>query len=174
MIYLLLGHSGSGKSTIASALLSRGLNKITTYTTRAPRTSEINGIDYNFISIDEFKKMEDSGEFIGTTNYVGNFYSTLKSDLEKNYYSKDCVIVVDKEGVVEIKKEFPKAICIYLRCSTEVLEERMKKRDDDYKDIKKRLSVLEDLSSYADYIVNADRDIDTVFEDVLEIVKNTK
>jgi len=173
MIYLLLGHSGSGKSTIASALISRGLNKITTYTTRKPRSSEVDGIDYNFIDIEDFKKLDKENKFIGTTNYVGNFYSTLKKDLEDNYLNKDCVIVVDKEGVVEIKKEFPKSICIYLKCSKEVLEERMKKRDDNYKDIKKRLSVLEDLTPYADYIVDSDRDIDSVFEDVLEIVNRT-
>ncbi len=175
MIYLILGHSGSGKSTIRDALTSHGLEKIITYTTRKPRASEINGIDYNFIDQEIFKKMDDDNLFIGTTCYVGNYYSTLKEDLEKNNNKdKDCIIVVDKEGVLAIKKEFKNTISIYLKCSKETLRDRMKKRKDNENDIEKRLNVLEDLDSYADYIIDANRDIDSVFEDVMSLIKNIK
>ena len=175
MIYLILGHSGSGKSTIRDALTSHGLEKIITYTTRKPRASEINGIDYNFIDQENFKKMDDDNLFIGTTCYVGNYYSTLKEDLEKNNNKdKDCIIVVDKEGVLAIKKEFKNTISIYLKCSKETLRDRMKKRKDNENDIEKRLKVLEDLDSYSDYIIDSDRDIDSVFEDVMSLIKNIK
>ncbi|WP_019137942.1 MULTISPECIES: guanylate kinase [Peptoniphilus] len=175
MIYLILGHSGSGKSTIRDALTSHGLEKIITYTTRKPRASEINGIDYNFIDQENFKKMDDDNLFIGTTCYVGNYYSTLKEDLEKNNNKdKDCIIVVDKEGVLAIKKEFKNTISIYLKCSKDTLRDRMKKRKDNENDIEKRLKVLEDLDSYSDYIIDSDRDIDSVFEDVMSLIKNIK
>lgn len=175
MIYLILGHSGSGKSTIRDALTSHGLEKIITYTTRKPRASEVNGIDYNFIDQENFKKMDDDNLFIGTTCYVGNYYSTLKEDLEKNNNKdKDCIIVVDKEGVLAIKKEFKNTISIYLKCSKETLRDRMKKRKDNENDIEKRLNVLEDLDSYADYIIDSNRDIDSVFEDVMSLIKNIK
>ena len=175
MIYLILGHSGSGKSTIRDALTSHGLEKIITYTTRKPRASEINGIDYNFIDQENLKKMDDDNLFIGTTCYVGNYYSTLKEDLEKNNNKdKDCIIVVDKEGVLAIKKEFKNTISIYLKCSKETLRDRMKKRKDNENDIEKRLKVLEDLDSYSDYIIDSDRDIDSVFEDVMSLIKNIK
>lgn len=175
MIYLILGHSGSGKSTIRNALTSHGIKKIITYTTRPPRVSEVDGIDYNFIDQELFKKMDQDNLFIGTTCYVGNYYSTLKEDLEKNNNKdSDCVIVVDKEGVLAIKKEFANARSIYLKCSRETLRDRMIKRKDHANDIEKRLDVLEDLDSYADYIIDADRDIDSVFEDVISLIKNIR
>lgn len=175
MIYLILGHSGSGKSTIRDALTSHGLEKIITYTTRKPRASEVNGIDYNFIDQENFKNMDDDNLFIGTTCYVGNYYSTLKEDLAKNNNKdKDCIIVVDKEGVLAIKKEFKNTISIYLKCSKDTLKDRMKKRKDNENDIEKRLNVLEDLDSYADYIIDANRDIDSVFEDVMSLIKNIR
>ena len=175
MIYLIVGNSGSGKSTIANALIKLEINKITTYTTRPPRPSEIPGIDYNFISIEDFKKLDENDKFIGTTNYVGNFYSTLKKDLDKNYLGdEDCVIVVDKKGVKEIKEEYPKSVCIYLECSDEVLKNRMINRNDDPENIEKRLKENEDLSPIADYKVNANKDIDSVYEDVVTIIKKTK
>ena len=175
MIYLILGHSGSGKSTIRNALTSHGIKKIITYTTRPPRVSEVDGIDYNFIDQDLFKKMDGDNLFIGTTCYVGNYYSTLKEDLGKNNNKdSDCVIVVDKEGVLAIKKEFANARSIYLKCSRETLRDRMIKRNDHANDIEKRLDVLEDLDPYADYIIDADRDIDSVFEDVISLIKNIR
>ncbi|MDU2374523.1 MAG: AAA family ATPase [Peptoniphilus harei] len=175
MIYLILGHSGSGKSTIRNALTSHGIKKIITYTTRPPRISEVDGMDYNFIEQELFKKMNEDNLFIGTTCYVGNYYSTLREDLEKNNNKdSDCVIVVDKEGVLAIKKEFANARSIYLKCSRETLRDRMIKRSDDAKDIEKRLDVLEDLDPYADYIIDADRDIDSVFEDVISLIKNIR
>ena len=175
MIYLILGHSGSGKSTIRNALTSHGIKKIITYTTRPPRVSEVDGIDYNFIDQELFKKMDQDNLFIGTTCYVGNYYSTLKEDLEKNNNKdSDCVIVVDKEGVLAIKKEFANARSIYLKCSRETLRDRMIKRNDHANDIEKRLDVLEDLDPYSDYIIDADRDIDSVFEDVISLIKNIR
>ena len=175
MIYLILGHSGSGKSTIRNALTSHGIKKIITYTTRPPRVSEVDGIDYNFIDQELFKKMDQDNLFIGTTCYVGNYYSTLKEDLEKNNNKdSDCVIVVDKKGVLAIKKEFANARSIYLKCSRETLRDRMIKRNDHANDIEKRLDVLEDLDPYADYIIDADRDIDSVFEDVISLIQNIR
>ena len=175
MIYLILGHSGSGKSTIRNALTSHGIKKIITYTTRSPRVSEVDGMDYNFIDQKLFKKMDQDNLFIGTTCYVGNYYSTFKEDLEKNNNKdSDCVIVVDKEGVLAIKKEFENARSIYLKCSRETLRDRMIKRNDHANDIEKRLDVLEDLDPYADYIIDADRDIDSVFEDVIRLIKNIR
>ena len=172
MIYLILGHSGSGKSTLRDELAKEGLNKIITYTTRPPRPKEVDGLDYNFINISDFKKMEEENLFIGSTCYAGNYYSTLKEDLELNNNDKrDCVIIVDKEGVIAIKKEFKNALSIYLKCSKEVLKKRMIKRAEDESVIEKRLSVLENLDSYADYIIDSDREMDQVLSDVIKIIK---
>lgn len=175
MIYLILGHSGSGKSTLRDELAKKGLNKIITYTTRPPRPKEVDGLDYNFINIKDFKKMEEKNLFIGSTCYAGNYYSTLKKDLEENNNgNSDCVIIVDKEGVLAIKKEFKNSLCIYLKCSKEILKKRMIKRAEDESVIEKRLSVLENLDSYADYIIDSDKEMDCVLSDVLKIIKSHK
>lgn len=175
MIYLILGHSGSGKSTLRDELTKKGLNKIITYTTRAPRPNEVNGLDYNFIDIKDFKEMEDENLFIGSTCYAGNYYSTLKKDLEVNDNDeRDCVIIVDKEGVHAIKNEFKNSLCVYLKCSKDVLKKRMIKRAEDESVIEKRLSVLENLDSYADYIIDSDREMEKVLKDVFAIIKSSK
>ena len=156
-------------------LTKKGLNKIITYTTRSPRPNEVNGLDYNFIDIKDFKKMEDENLFIGSTCYAGNYYSTLKKDLEVNDNDeRDCVIIVDKEGVHAIKNEFKNSLCVYLKCSKEVLKKRMIKRAEDESVIEKRLSVLENLDSYADYIIDSDREMEKVLKDVFAIIKSSK
>lgn len=175
MIYIIVGHSGSGKSTIANALTNIGIKKIITYTTRPPRSSEINGVDYNFISLEEFKKLDEDNKFIGTTKYVDNYYSTLKKDLDACYNKdRDCVIVVDKKGVEAIKKEYPNSVCIYLECSKKVLKNRMISRNDEMRTIRKRLHNLEDLDKVSDFKVNGNKDVDSVYEDVVTIIQKTK
>ena len=82
MLYIIVGNSGSGKSTLAKDLKDRGYNRIITYTTRPKRPGEIHGVDYFFIDREEFLKRYNNDEFIGPTKYAGNFYGTLKSDLE--------------------------------------------------------------------------------------------
>ncbi len=172
MIYIIVGNSGSGKSTLAYDLQKSGFNRIITYTTRPMRMGEINGKDYVFISKSEFLKKYDNNEFIGPTKYAGNFYGTLKSDLieaEKN--STPAVIIVDINGIEKIKEQFPKSVCIYLYASDEVLEKRMKKRNDEKALIEKRLDEVYDYSKICDYSIDAKKGEEEVLKEVLEIIK---
>lgn len=172
MIYILVGNSGCGKTTIKDRLYKYGINKIVTYTTRDKRQGEVNGEDYNFIDIETFLKMDRENKFIGTTEYIGNFYATLKEDLEKNKSKgQDCVIVVDENGVYPIKEEFKDAIAIYLSANRDVIKDRMNKRGDNYLDVSKRLESFYDFRNISDYIVDASRDIDEVYLDVLKIIR---
>lgn len=78
---ILIGESGSGKSTIEKILKENyDYRKIVTYTTRNPRNGEINGVDYNFISPEEFLALKDSGFFVETATYNGWHYGTAKQD----------------------------------------------------------------------------------------------
>jgi guanylate kinase len=86
---VLIGESASGKSTIEKELVRRGYSKIVTYTTRSPRLNEIDGIDYHFITEEEFHKLESQGFFAELATYNGWNYGTAKEDCTDN---KVCVL----------------------------------------------------------------------------------
>lgn len=174
MIYIIAGNSGSGKTTQANALTHLGIQKIITYTTRPPRPFEVHGKDYYFVDRESFLEKDGQNAFIGTTNYLGNYYSTLREDLNRCYsQGKDCVIVVDEKGIEAIKKDYPKAICIYLHTDPHQLKHRMEARGDSPAKIQQRLSYLSDFKGLYDYKVDANDDSDQVYEKVVEIIRDT-
>ncbi len=174
MLYIIVGNSGSGKSTLAKDLKDRGYNRIITYTTRPKRPGEIHGVDYFFIDREEFLKRYNNDEFIGPTKYAGNFYGTLKSDLEKAEKSKNpMIIIVDQNGLEKIKKLIPKAKCIYLDLDDSTREKRLEIRNENEETIKKRMKEVFDFSSMCDYKVSADKSEDHTLNEVLKIIKNS-
>ena len=101
MIIALIGASGSGKSTIEQELsTNHGFDKIISYTTRKPREHEKNGVDYHFISNDDFIKLMNSGEMAEYDEYSqGRLYGTLKQD----YKIGNKVVVLTPNGVRQLK-----------------------------------------------------------------------
>lgn len=102
MIIVLLGASGSGKSTIENILSNKfGYEKIISYTTRKQRQGEVNGKDYYFISNEKFKESLNKGLFAEYDEYSQNrFYGTLKSDYKKD----NKVAVLTPNGLRQLKK----------------------------------------------------------------------
>ena len=102
MIICLLGASGSGKSTIEHELANHyGYEKIISYTTRQPRSGEVNGRDYHFIDNNNFSEMLSNGFFAEYDEYSQNrFYGTVKHD----YLDGDKVVVLTPNGLRELKK----------------------------------------------------------------------
>src|SRR5688572_2144903 len=127
--------SGSGKTTIVRHLLqtNRDLGFSISASTRDKRgRTEENGKDYYFLSPEEFKKKIDSGEFIEWEEvYEGNFYGTLKSEIERIWAEgKNVIFDVDVKGGLALKKYFDdKALSIFVKVtSLEVLKERLHDR----------------------------------------------
>lgn len=109
-LLLFCGPSGSGKTTIVHHLLknNKQLQFSISATTRNQRANETHGVDYYFISVDEFRKKIDKNEFIEWEEvYKNGFYGTLKSEVER-IWKKNGVAVfdVDVEGGLKIKKQF--------------------------------------------------------------------
>lgn len=106
MIIVLLGASGSGKSTLENELATYyGFSKITSYTTRRPRSGEENGKDYWFTDNETFNEILDNGLFAEYDEYSQNrLYGTLKSD----YVDGDKVVVLTPNGLRQLKKNCPK------------------------------------------------------------------
>lgn len=173
MIYLIVGNSGSGKTTQAKLLQEQAhFNKIVTYTTRPIRNGEINHIDYNFVNVSEFKELEKNNKLLGITNFSGNYYGIPKEGLNKYKNSKEsCVLVIDLSGVKEIKNEF-ESICIYLKADEDLLAERMEKRNENKQVLKERLKSIQDFTPYADYTLDAQQNIETVHNEIMAIIKH--
>ena len=99
---ILVGESASGKSTIEKILSNKyGYKKTVSYTTRPPRNGEVDGVDYHFISKDEFINKFNSDFFAETGNYNGWFYGTTKDQ-----YCNNTICVLTPHGLRQIKKSF--------------------------------------------------------------------
>lgn len=148
--------SGAGKTTIVTHLL-KAFNKLefsVSATSRAPRGQEVDGKDYYFLSVKEFKKRIKNGEFVEYEEvYPGSFYGTLKSEVER-IWAKGNVIMfdVDVKGGVSIKRIFgEKAFTVFIMPpSLEVMEKRLRARGTDSEEaIKTRVAKAAEEMTYA-------------------------
>jgi guanylate kinase len=134
---VLIGESGSGKSLVEQTLKEKfGLKKIISYTTRALRKGEVNGVDYHYISLENFKKMEEEGKLAESTKYRGNLYAVAVEDCED-----DSIVVVEPNGFKQLKAN-PKLniLSFYIYAPKEKREERMRRREDSEESIFGRLT----------------------------------
>lgn len=133
---ILIGASASGKTEVAKLLAKEyGITKIVTYTTRKPRVNEVNGVDYNFVSIEEFAKLTDENFFVETTYYNSNYYGTARKDIKD-----DKCIILDPNGLKSfLKLNDDRIISMYLSSEENIRYKRMLARKDSEEDAKKRL-----------------------------------
>ena len=148
--------SGAGKTTIVTHLLEtfKKLEFSVSATSRAPRGQEVDGKDYYFLSVKEFKKRVKNKEFVEYEEvYPGSFYGTLKSEVER-IWAKGNVIMfdVDVKGGVNIKKIFgEKSFTVFIQPpSLEVMEQRLRARGTDSEEaIKTRIAKASEEMTYA-------------------------
>ena len=133
---ILIGPSASGKTEVAKLLAkNHNITKIVTYTTRAPRVNEVNGVDYNFVSVEEFAKLTEENFFVETTYYNSNFYGTAKKDIKD-----DKCVILDPNGLKSfLALNDERIVSIFLDCDEQVRFERMINRKDSVEDAHKRL-----------------------------------
>ncbi len=132
ILIVISGPSGAGKSTLRSKLLQNHpeLTYSISYTTRKPRPNEKDGVDYFFVSVDEFKKLIYEDDFIEYAIVYGNYYGTSKSQVEKVIESgKPIILEVDVQGAENIIKKYPDCCSIFIAPpSIEVLISRFDSR----------------------------------------------
>jgi guanylate kinase len=171
--------SGAGKSTISGFLLCKDLHLefSISATTRAPRGSEVDGKEYYFIPVDEFKRRISNKEFVEWEEvYKGQYYGTLKNEIERiTEKGKNVLFDVDVKGGLNLKKQFSDhALSVFIMPpSVEELERRLMQRGtDDLPKIKMRVNkAIEEmkLASAFDRIVIND-DLETAQREVYELV----
>jgi guanylate kinase len=137
--------SGSGKTTIAKEIMKRfpSLGFSVSATTRGKRPDEIDGRDYYFLTKDEFKRRVDAGEFVEWEELYGDFYGTLKIEVDRAIEKgNDLLFDVDVKGGLSIKAHYPAAFLIFIRPpSVDTLKDRLQKRRTESADaLEKRLA----------------------------------
>jgi guanylate kinase len=158
---LVVAPSGAGKSSLVSALLTTDptLALSVSFTTRSPRPGEVEGINYHFISEEEFLSRKEQGDFLEWAFVHGNYYGTSRSwIMEKMEQGQDVILEIDWQGAQQIQKIVPQAIWIFiLPPSLKILEERLRNRgQDDEATIQRRIKAAHDELSHlseANYLV---------------------
>jgi guanylate kinase len=123
------GPSGVGKGTLIKSLLERipGLELAVSATTRDPREGERNGVDYHFLSAEDFDRRVAAGEFVEHAVYAGNRYGTLRSELARP--ARGIVLEIDLQGARQVRVTLPEAVRIFIEPpSFEALEQRLRRR----------------------------------------------
>ncbi|MCL6518954.1 MAG: guanylate kinase [Armatimonadetes bacterium] len=165
ILIVLSGPSGVGKDTLLERLeqVCPHIQRCVTYTTREPRQGERRGLDYNFVSEEEFRSMIARGEFLEFARVHGHLYGTpLKEVLAIREKGIDVVLKIDVQGGLTVKQKVPEAIMIFVvPPSLEELERRLRARyTDKESDIKRRCKdarkELEQIPQY-DYLVINDQ-----------------
>ena len=134
MIFTITGPSGSGKTSLVRALMRKKdspFREIISCTTRPPREKEVDGVDYHFMTVDEFKNEMKKGNFVEHVEFGGNYYGTHIDDINKVLQeNRQGLIVVDRKGAVTFKNKYgSKLHTIYLSLSKDKAYKRLKRRD---------------------------------------------
>lgn len=182
IVFIISAPSGSGKSTLVDWLMSedikrdeRRLQFSVSATTRQPRSGEVNGEHYQFMTREQFEKLRDDGELLEWAKVFGNYYGTTREVLRQaEMAGRDLILDIDVQGARQLREKLQQAVTIFvLPPSREELEKRLRNRSSDSDEvIERRLAeaateVL-DYEKY-DYVLIND-DLDASFERLRGII----
>lgn len=177
-LYVVSAPSGTGKTTLVKALIGE-MSRITvsiSHTTRPKRPAEIHGVNYYFISEDEFKRMIANNEFYEYARVFNNLYGTSRKWVEDTLVTGfDVILEIDWQGSQQIQHIFPDCTSIFiLPPSLAALSDRLCKRNQDSPEIiKQRLADVREATSHIsafDYVVMND-DFDKAVNNLKTIIK---
>jgi guanylate kinase len=179
-LVVISGPSGAGKSTVVRELLSRcplPLVMSVSATTRLPRRGEVEGVDYHFLTAEQFVERRQAGDFLECKEYAGNWYGTLQSEVTAGLAEgKWVVLEIDVEGTFAVLEKYPQALTIFVHSgSVEELERRLRLRNTESEDaLARRLATarreLANKSRYRYEVIN--HDVAQAVRDVCDILQH--
>ncbi len=164
-LFVFAAPSGAGKTTLVHAVVTKRpeLRFSISYTTRKPRRNEADGVDYLFVTEDEFMRLRDQGEMLEYAKVFDNYYATSRSQVEKHLAdNRNVILEIDWQGAQQVRKSMPECVTIFiLPPSVEELERRLRdRRTDSAEVIERRLrDALSDMSHWTEFdhvIINDD------------------
>ncbi|MFI8376333.1 guanylate kinase [Pseudomonas helleri] len=164
-LYIVSAPSGAGKTSLVKALidLEPQIRVSVSHTTRAMRPGEVDGVNYHFVSREDFVKMIEHGDFLERAEVFGNLYGTSQSYLQQTLdEGHDLILEIDWQGAEQVRKLMPQARSIFiLPPSQQALRERLNNRGQDSDEIidGRMREAVSEMSHYVDYdylIINDD------------------
>lgn len=179
MAIIILGKTASGKSRIVDELAKQGYKKIVTTTTRPARKGEIDGVDYNFISEEEFKELINTRYFAEWKKYDtvdGTWYYGSPLD-EISRLDNKSIVILTPDGYRDIKDELDDHIAIYIYANNKTIRSRLSNRGDKKEEADRRIKQdnkdFKDAEFLADRIFynNEDKDIGDLVDEICKYLK---
>lgn len=179
MAIIIFGKTASGKSRVVDELVKRGFKKIVTTTTRPARKSEVDGVDYNFISEEEFEQLINTRYFAEWKKYdtvEGVWYYGSPLD-EISRADNKSIVILTPDGYRDIKDELDDHIAIYIYTNNKTIRSRLSKRGDKKEEADRRIKQdnkdFKDAEFLADRIFynNEDKDIGDLVDEICKYLK---
>lgn len=177
-LYVISAPSGAGKTSLVAAMLEQDaqLCVSVSHTTRPMRPGEQDGINYHFVSRDDFEAMIGRGDFLEHADVFGNYYGTSQVWVKQTLAGgKDVILEIDWQGAEQVRHLMPDCVSIFIvPPSPEALRKRLSGRGTDASEVvERRLNEAADECSHAvefEYLVVND-DFDIALDDLLSIVR---
>lgn len=175
-LFVISGASGVGKSTVLSRAMAKQpeLQFSVSATTRKPRPGEVDGVNYIFVSKDDFREMIVRDEFVEYDAHMDNFYGTPRKQLEEKLAQGHVILDIEPNGAFAVQKARPDAVLIFIAPpAMEEVERRLRSRGDTEEEqiqvrLERAIWEMEQSKKY-NYIVINDR-VESCAEEILKII----
>ena len=180
-LFVISGCSGVGKGTVLKEFMARNSDDFmlsVSCTTRKPRTGEVDGVNYFFLTREEFEKAVEDDKFLEHAQFAGNLYGTKKKFIKQKFEEGlNIILEIETQGALQVKQKMPEAVLIFIAPpgqGVEELEKRLRGRNtEDEETIQRRLAEAKielERSKQYDYVVIND-DLERAISEVEDITR---